>query len=236
MINGCVMGIVEDNRDPDGLHRVLVRFPVDGGVMSSWCRMLTPMGGGDRGLVMLPDVGTEVLLAYAYRSMTPFVVGALYNGGEDRPEPYRNDDGEDDKRVFWSRSDHLVVFDDTPGAEQVGIGACAPRRLRVTSAPVHHVLDSAGGRLLERCAGTTMYQAGAKTSIRCRTFSLKADAVLLGAAGQVSMQATNIQLEAGSIVRGTAPDTQVKTGSMPPPPVAADPAAACRHPPSRSEG
>ena len=63
MINGCVVGIVEDNRDPDGMHRVLVRFPVDDGVKSSWCRMVTPMGGANRGLVMLPDVGTEVLLS-----------------------------------------------------------------------------------------------------------------------------------------------------------------------------
>lgn len=229
------MGIVEDNRDPDGQHRVLVRFPVDDGVMSSWCRMMTPMGGKDRGLVMLPDIGTEVLLSYAYRSMTPFVVGALYNGGEDKPEPYRNDDGNDDRRVFWSRSDHMVVFDDTEGAEQVGIGACAPKRLRVTSAPVHHVLDAAGRRILERCAGTTMYQASGKTSIKCRTFSLKADAVIMRTGGPLSMEAEQVDFEAGSIVRATAPDTQVKTGSMPPPPQAADPAAPCCHPPSRSE-
>ena len=85
MINGCVVGIVEDNRDPDGMHRVQVRFPVDEGVKSSWCRMITPMGGAGRGLVMLPDVGTEVLLSHAYRSLAPFVLGALYNGGADLP-------------------------------------------------------------------------------------------------------------------------------------------------------
>jgi uncharacterized protein involved in type VI secretion and phage assembly len=235
MINGCVMGIVEDNRDPDGQHRVLVRFPVDDGVKSSWCRMLTPMGGADRGLVMLPDIGTEVLLAYAYRSLTPYVVGALYNGGEDKPEPYRNDDGNDDKRVFWSRSDHMLVFDDTEGAEQVGIGACAPKRLRVTSAPVHHVLDAAGKTIKERCAGTTLYQASGRTSMKCRTFSLKADAVLLRTGGQVSLESQQVDLVAGSIVRGTAPDTQVKTGSMPPPPQPAPCAAACKHPPKRSD-
>jgi uncharacterized protein involved in type VI secretion and phage assembly len=234
MINGCVMGIVEDNRDPDGLHRVMVRFPVDDGVKSSWCRMLAPMGGGDRGLVMLPDIGTEVLLAYAYRSMTPFVLGALYNGGQDRPETYRNDDGNDDKRVFWSRADHLVVFDDTAGAEQVGVGACAPTRLRVTSAPVHHVLDAAKGRILERCAGTTMYQATGHTSIRCRSFSLKADDVMLRTGSTMSIESSQIDLVAGSIVRATAPDTQVKTGSMPTPPRPADRAAPCKHPPRRS--
>ena len=133
MINGCVVGIVEDNCDPDGMHRVLVRFPVDEGVKSSWCRMITPMGGAGRGLVMLPDVGTEVLLSHAYRSLAPFVLGALYNGGADLPEPYRNDDENDDRRVFWSRNDHMVVFDDTAGGELVGVGAMAKTRLKVES-------------------------------------------------------------------------------------------------------
>jgi uncharacterized protein involved in type VI secretion and phage assembly len=232
MINGCVVGIVEDNRDPDGLHRVLVRFPVDVGVQSSWCRMVTPMGGGARGLVTLPDIGTEVLLSYAYRSMTPFVLGALYNGTEDATEPYRNDDGNDDKRVFWSRNDHLLVFDDTEGAEQVAIGAQASERLDVTSAPVHHVLDDAGRSIRESCAGITLYEAKRGLSIQCRTFSLEADQVLVEAGFAISTEAQQITMQA-PLVRATSPDTQIRTGATPPPCRPAGPAAPCRHPPQR---
>jgi uncharacterized protein involved in type VI secretion and phage assembly len=232
MINGCVVGIVEDNRDPDGMHRVLVSFPVDDGVKSSWCRMITPMGGMDRGLVTLPDIGTEVLLSYAYRSMTPFILGALYNGKGDEPEPYRNDDGNDDKRVFWSRNDHLVVFDDTQGEERVGVGAKAGKRLDVTSAPVHHVLDAAGKEVIEKCAGITLYEAKKKLSIKCRTFSLQADQVLLQAGRAVSIEAPQVDVQS-RVIRTTSPDTQVRTGAMPPPCIPADPAAPCQHPPRK---
>ena len=58
--------------------------------------------------------------------MSPYVLGAVYNGTEDKPEPYHNDDGLNNKRVFWSRNDHMVIFDDTPGMEKVQLGAQAP--------------------------------------------------------------------------------------------------------------
>ena len=233
MINGCVVGIVEDNRDPDGMHRVLVRFPVDEGVKSSWCRMITPMGGAGRGLVMLPDVGTEVLLSHAYRSLAPFVLGALYNGGADQPEPYRNDDENDDRRIFWSRNDHMVVFDDTAGGELVGVGAMAKTRLKVESAPVHHILDDAEKRIEERCSGVTMYEAGRKLSVTCREFRLNAEQVLLSAGDTMSTETKKHTIQSGAVVRVTSPDTQVKTGAMPPCPVRATPAGPCVHPPRR---
>ena len=232
MINGCVVGVVEDNRDPNGLHRVLVRFPVDDGVTSSWCRMITPMGGANRGLVMLPDIGTEVLLSYAFRSLSPYVLGALYNGDADCPEPYRNDDEKDNRRVFWSRNDHMIVFDDEKGAERVGVGAKATTRLKVESAPVHHILDDAEGRIKEHCAGVTLYEAGRKMSITCETFRLEADQVLLCAGGSISTQTKEHGIESGSVVRVTSPDTQVKTGAMPPCPIPATPASPARHPPT----
>ena len=111
---------------------------------------------------------------------------ALYNGEADTPKQYRNDDENDDKRVFWSRNDHMVVFDDTKGAEQVGVGACASDRLDVTSAPIHHVLDAAEKTLTEKCDGVTLYEAKRSVNIRCKTFSLECDNLLVDA-GSLSM-------------------------------------------------
>jgi uncharacterized protein involved in type VI secretion and phage assembly len=212
MVNGVVVGVVLDNRDPDGLHRVKVKYPVEGWVESTWCRVMTPMGGADRGLVILPDIGTEVLLGFAYRSLSPYVLGAVYNGADDTPAPYRNDDGSDSKRVFWSRSDHLLVFDDTPGAEQVGLGACAPTRLDVRSAPVHHVLDAAGKELTERCDGTTVYEAKGTVTMACTRFSLRADTVLLRAGSDVVCVSSEVSLSSGGTLTAASPNTQVAGG------------------------
>ncbi|MFN7143834.1 MAG: phage baseplate assembly protein V, partial [Myxococcota bacterium] len=104
MINGIVVGIVVDNVDPDKMGRVKVNFPVDGETPpeSTWVRMIWPMAGKLRGWVILPDVGTEVVVGYAYRTMSPYVLGAVYNGGDDKPKVYANEDGNDDHRRFWS--------------------------------------------------------------------------------------------------------------------------------------
>ncbi len=174
MVLGCVIGIVEDNQDPEGLHRVKVRFPVELDIESTWCRVVTPMAGADRGLVILPDVGTEVAVAFAYRSLTPYVLGGVYNGGEDLPEPYHNDDGDDNVRIFWSRNDHMVKFDDTPGAEMVQVGAQAGSRLDPTSGVIHQTLDAANATVTEYCDGDTSWEAGQTVSIKCRNLTFSA--------------------------------------------------------------
>ena len=145
MVQGIVIGVVKDNVDPDKLNRILVELPTestDGVTETYWCRMATPMAGIGRGLVIIPEIGTEVILGFAYRSLQPYILGAVYNGGEDLPEPYKNDDENNDKRVFWSRNDHMLIFDDTEGEEKVELGAQAPTRLDVTSAPIYQTLDS----------------------------------------------------------------------------------------------
>jgi uncharacterized protein involved in type VI secretion and phage assembly len=177
LINGLIVGIVIDNKDPDKMNRVKVKFPVESGepLHSSWCRVMSPMGGLQRGLVILPDVGTEVVLSYAYRSMSAYVVGAVYNGDADKPEPYKNDDSENNKRVFWSRNDHMVIFDDTSGAEQVGFAAKAGTRLDVTSGPIWHTFDSAQKIVTTKSEKHIIIEAKETISLKCKDFKLETD-------------------------------------------------------------
>jgi uncharacterized protein involved in type VI secretion and phage assembly len=180
MINGLVVGTVIDNKDPSGMHRVKVQYPVDSeeALKSSWCRMCSPMAGKQRGLVILPDIDSEVVIAFAYRSMSPYIVGAVYNGKTDKPEPYRNDDENNDKRVFWSRNDHMVIFDDTEGAEKVELGAQASTRLDVASAPIYQSMDSAEKTITVYCEKDSEIEAVESISIKCTDFKLETDATV----------------------------------------------------------
>lgn len=232
MVAGSVVGLVMDNRDPDKMHRVLVQYPVAGNLKSSWCRMITPMGGVDRGLVMLPDIGTEVLLTFSYRTHHPYVLGALYNGGEDLPEPYKNDDGNDDRRVFWSRSGHLVDFDDTPGAERVGLGAGAPTRLQVRSAPVWTDFEDAEKKVSVYAEDSIFCDAERNLTVQCGSASIEADQMLIGGGGKVVLAAKKVVINT-LVMRATSPDTHVKTPVKAPAPMAAPPALPARHPPTK---
>ena len=121
---GLDSAVVVDNKDPEGLHRVKVEFPAvdDTPPKSTWCRVASPMAGKDRGWVLLPEIGTEVVVGFAGQSGTPVVLGSLYNGKEEKP-PYANKDAKNNLRLIWTRSGNQLVFDDTSGKEAIGIGA-----------------------------------------------------------------------------------------------------------------
>jgi phage protein D/phage baseplate assembly protein gpV len=77
-----VLGIVTNNDDPDGLGRVRVKYPALGDdVEGTWARIASVSAGNARGLMMLPVVGEEVLVAFEHEDTTrPYVLGSLFNG------------------------------------------------------------------------------------------------------------------------------------------------------------
>lgn len=79
-----VEGIVTNNDDPEGMGRVRVRYPALGNtVESGWARIATPSAGAERGLLMLPVVGEEVLVGFEHGDTRfAFVLGSLFNGKE----------------------------------------------------------------------------------------------------------------------------------------------------------
>lgn len=112
VVKGVAIALVTQNKDDEGLCRVKVRYPWhDKPSESYWARLATPMAGPDRGLVCIPEVGDEVLVAFEREDLRfPCVLGALWNG-KDKP-PVANSDGKNDKRQFTSRKKHYLLFDD----------------------------------------------------------------------------------------------------------------------------
>jgi len=111
-LKGVAIALVTQNQDPDGLCRVKVRFPWhEKSTESYWARLSMPMAGPDRGLVLIPEVGDEVLVAFEREDLRfPYILGSLWNG-QDKP-PVANDDGKNDKRILKSRKKHYLLFDD----------------------------------------------------------------------------------------------------------------------------
>jgi uncharacterized protein involved in type VI secretion and phage assembly len=184
---------------------------------------------------MLPDIGTEVVLAFAYRSMSPVVLGAVYNGKDDKPEPYHNDDKEDNLRVLWSRNDHLTIFDDTSGKEKVEFGAKAGTRLDVTSGPIWDRLDSAEKVITEHCEKDTIWETVEKISIKCKDFKLQAQQnIKMQAGADIRFKAGNtMNVQTGAVAMYHAPTTDVNPGSPPPDPMQPLELPPHKHPPSK---
>jgi uncharacterized protein involved in type VI secretion and phage assembly len=120
-VPGVVVGIVTNNRDPQGMGRVKVKLPhLCDADESDWARIVAPMAGKERGIYFLPELDDEVLVAFEHGNpRLPLILGAMWNG-KDSP-PAKNDDGKNDVRVIRSRSGHLIRFTDRDHAEKIEI-------------------------------------------------------------------------------------------------------------------
>lgn len=126
---GLYPAIVTDIVDPDRLGRVEVKFPWlgDDATLRAWATLLTPYADDDQGFLVLPEVDTQVVVAFeAGELQRPYIVGACWNGREMMPvTPTR----QNDRRVIRSRAGSLLEFDDRAGAAKVTVSMQSGHRV-----------------------------------------------------------------------------------------------------------
>lgn len=127
---GLYPAIVTSIVDPDRLGRVEVSFPwlgEAGDVVRAWATLLTPYADDDQGFVVLPEVDTQVVVAFeAGELQRPYIVGSCWNGREMMPvTPTR----QNDRRVIKSRAGSLLEFDDRQGAAKVTVSMQSGHKL-----------------------------------------------------------------------------------------------------------
>lgn len=105
---------VVDNNDNAKLGRVQVRFHwMSEAEKSPWLRMAMPHAGQDAGLFMLPEVGAEVIVAFAGGNATrPYVLGEVYNGNA--KTKFAN--AENDIKAIQTRSGIKIIMNDKKGS------------------------------------------------------------------------------------------------------------------------
>jgi phage protein D len=121
-----VIGIVSNNKDPDGMGRVKVKFPsLSDTVESAWARVATPSAGKDRGLLMLPVVNEEVIVGFEQGdTRRPYVLGSLFNGKDKPGKELAYDDGSfalrSDKKGFIHTKQDFALKTDAKYESTVG--------------------------------------------------------------------------------------------------------------------
>jgi uncharacterized protein involved in type VI secretion and phage assembly len=176
-LKGVAIALVTENTDPEDLCRVKVRYPWhDGPHESYWARLAMPMAGSDRGVVLIPEVGDEVLVAFERGDLRfPCVLGALWNGN-DKP-PLSNSDGKNDKRILKSRKGHTLLFDD--GASGVVELAHVGSRKVVLDDDGIRVEDAEGNQVrIDSASGTMTIQANGALIIKAATIAIAATGTL----------------------------------------------------------
>jgi uncharacterized protein involved in type VI secretion and phage assembly len=121
-----LVGIVTDNKDPQGWGRVKVKFPtLTEDHSSNWARVVAAGAGGQRGFDCLPEINDEVLVAFEHGDIhRPYVIGGVWNG-KDAPSASVNDSIQDGKvrlRTFKTRTGHQMQFtEEDKGSSKAGV-------------------------------------------------------------------------------------------------------------------
>jgi uncharacterized protein involved in type VI secretion and phage assembly len=147
----------------------------------------------------IPEIGDEVLVSFVHGNHDDaIVVGSLYNG-VDTP-PYANEDGDNNLRVFQSRSGHRVTFDDTSGDERIEF---------VTHNEEIRVIWDAKAKVLSVYSGKDILVEAKETiSWTCKDF-------IVDASNSVSMKAgATMDLKASSKATVNGGSSLVLTGSV----------------------
>ena len=106
-----VIGVVTDNKDPDKLGRVKVKFPILSQTDTTWwCPIIMLGAGKNRGWFFIPEKDDEVLCLFEHGDLNrPLVVGALWNG---KDKPADKNPGGNPRRIIKSRQGSKITFDD----------------------------------------------------------------------------------------------------------------------------
>jgi uncharacterized protein involved in type VI secretion and phage assembly len=164
----AVVGVVAETQDPDGLGRVRVRYPALGDDAEGWwARIASPAAGQGRGLLMMPVVGDEVVLAFEQGDpRRPYVLGSVWNGHAKPGEQLVKNDGS-----FVLASDHDITVIATEKASLQGkdISAQATNQLQLKGATVSVQSDGSvtikGSSITLQAEGSLSLQAGGTVKI-----------------------------------------------------------------------
>jgi phage protein D/phage baseplate assembly protein gpV len=188
-VPGVVTAIVTNNDDPNKQGRVKLKYPwLSDDAESFWARVAMPGAGPDTGVVWIPQVDDEVLVAFEHGDLGyPIVIGGLWNGKDAAPlGDGLFDAGRVKRSGFISRKGHKVVFFD--GDDESGIALLSQDgKFKVS-------LNETKGQLHIKADGKLVIEAKS-LEIKVETDAkLNAAGVNLESSGQVKIKGATVAL------------------------------------------
>lgn len=190
---GVVVAQVTSISDPDGLARVKLAFPwLADTYETDWVRLVQPGAGDRRGMVVVPEVNDEVIVAFEHGDIRrPYVLGGLYNGVD---KPWLGDDfvdsgtGEARRRGFVSKNGHSIVFFDADDDDGLAL-LTGDRSLRIS-------LNKSSTTVKVSSSGEVVVEASGDVSVAGNKIELsaKSGVSIDGGAGEVVVKGTQIKL------------------------------------------
>jgi uncharacterized protein involved in type VI secretion and phage assembly len=206
-IEGVVSAVVDDVNDPDKKCRVRLKFPwLSESYVSDWARVAQVGAGKNRGTVILPEPGDEVLVSFGEGDIRrPFVLGGLYND-EDTPNvgPGELIDGATmavNNRLFTSRQGHQLVFVDDDDTLRVLIRSGDGKLSILLDQVNKKVVITSGGDLELTCDGDMKLTAKGKVEVKGASISHEAQSDYKVKSASGNVEATSLLQVTGKPIK-----------------------------------
>ncbi|BDI16324.1 type IV secretion protein Rhs [Nostoc cf. commune SO-36] len=190
-----LVGIVTNNKDPEKMGRVKVKFPtMTEEHESNWARVVALGAGPNRGFDCLPEVNDEVLVGFEHGDIhRPYVIGGVWNGKDAPPE--KVDDSVTSGvrlRTIKTRVGHVLQFvEEDKGSSKTGI--------RVETKDGHKIYLNDSQRCIEI---ETKGGHKIKMDDMAKSVSVKSTGNMsLDAAGNIDISATGTITVKGAMIR-----------------------------------
>lgn len=185
---GVAVGIVTDINDPENLGRMKVKLISrdTSEYETDYIRAVTFMSGNQWGAYFMPQVGDEVLVAFAEGDLNrPYVIGALWNKTNQPPEKIQ--EGKNDIRKIKTRSGHELIFNDEKEKEFIEVKTPKALTLRLEDEKQLITLKDKDGKnimQIDSQNGIVKIEAEKKISVHTGNASMEMD----GSANQVTIE------------------------------------------------
>lgn len=229
-MTGVMPALVTDVKDPQGLGRVRVSFPLMSDNYVAWWARTVQLGAGQqRGSLVLPEVGDEVLVAFGMGDFDdPYIIGGLYNGQATPKvgwaEHVDGTSGAIKRRAFVSRTGMLVEMLESPSEEKLTLSTTDGKQ-RITlvqkAAAAIEIISEGPVKVTAKQDVTVETSTGSitlkaqKISVEAQTdLMLKAAKITVEAQTALTLKGLNVKVEAQAMGEFAATGITTIKGSL----------------------
>lgn len=197
---GIFIGVVTNNNDPTQQGRVKVRFPwLDEHGESDWVRIAGVGSSSDTGLVMLPNVNDQVLVAFEHGDFNrPIIMGSLQQETGESAE-VQTENGQTVRASWRTSGGHNVTMAHNSRENYLQISTHSGHTVRLDETAQKLTITSAGGQtvVLDDRARQIRIEGDGDVAVQAQgNISVQAGRDLnLSATGRVNVRGSQINLQ-----------------------------------------
>ncbi len=236
-VGGIVTGIVKENWNSDhpGKVRVELFFGQSGMNVTGWIPVMTPYAGKDFGYYSLPEVGTEVVVAFTMGDRnSPVVIGSLWSSAN--PLPKNTADKDNTIKRFLTKGGNEISVCEVKDKEKIEIKTAKKTGILIDEEngkiTVHDgdnknqfVIDSKGGTVTIQADKKIIFKAGnqdmlvldgsgKKVTVDSGSVDIKAQNAVNIKGQNITVDGTALALKGKSSLNAESSGTAILKGTM----------------------